>query len=133
MAYFGLAPETSLPDIRNAKPSKRGALKPVSSRGQGKVSRRGDRVARSFIIKAPDLHAVLQGHAAGMSVGGTNKSSVWKAVRQNHRFTCSQTAGLFGLCSPTGKIRQSQSGRTTLGAYGYGKALKHDVAAESAA
>lgn len=51
-AYFGLAPRNIITGHSGTpSPSKRGALKPVSSRGQGKVSRRGDRVARSFIIQ----------------------------------------------------------------------------------
>lgn len=72
-----------------------------------------------------DLHAVLQGHAAGMSVAAvaSRTNQAWKAVRQNHRFTCSQTAAdCLGFAHLRGKIRHSQSGRTTLGACGYGKA-----------
>lgn len=52
VAYFGLAPRNIITGHSGTpSPSKRDALKPVSSRGQGKVSRRGDRVARSFIIQ----------------------------------------------------------------------------------
>ena len=52
VAYFGLALRNIITGHSGTpSPSKRGALKPVSSRGQGKVSRRGDRVARSFIIQ----------------------------------------------------------------------------------
>ncbi len=127
VAYFGLAPRNIITGHSGTpSPSKRGALKPVSSRGQGKVSRRGD---SSPIFHHPrrsyDLHAVLQGHAAGMSVAAvaSRTNQAWKAVRQNHRFTCSQTAAdCLGFAHLRGKIRQSQSGRTTLGACGYGKA-----------
>ena len=60
VAYFGLAPRNIITGHSGTpSPSKRGALKPVSSRGQGKVSRRGDRVARSFIIQGAGLRCYM--------------------------------------------------------------------------
>ena len=89
----------------------------------GSVVSVNDEAIKKSVVTSVDQ--VLQGHAAGMSVAAvaSRTNQAWKAVRQNHRFTCSQTAAdCLGFAHLRGKIRQSQSGRTTLGACGYGKA-----------
>lgn len=51
VAYFGLAPETSLPDIPERQAQQARRSEASEQQRPGKSFRRGDRVARSFIIK----------------------------------------------------------------------------------
>jgi transposase len=113
--------------FRNAKPqqARRSEASEQQRPGKSFPPRRQSSPIFHHPRRSYDLHAVLQGHAAGMSVAAvaSRTNQAWKAVRQNHRFTCSQTAAdCLGFAHLRGKIRQSQSGRTTLGACGYGKA-----------
>lgn len=52
VAYIGLAPRNIITGhCGTPTPKKNGASRPVSNRGQGKVSRNGDRVARTYVIQ----------------------------------------------------------------------------------
>ena len=123
VAYIGLAPRNIITGhCGTPTPKKNGASRPVSNRGQGKVSRNGDLCNTGRRL---DLHAELQEPAAGMSVapvaGGADQAR--EAIRQDHCLArCQAAENRLGAAHLQGRIQHSQSGRTSLGACGNRKA-----------
>ena len=139
VAYFGLAPRNIITGHSGTPSlSKRGALKPVSSRGQGKVSRRGDRVARSFIIQGAATIYML--YCKDMLPECQLRRWLHEQIKRGKpygKIIVSLAAKLlrivWALLTYGEKFDSHKAGvpRSVLAAME--KPLKHDVAAESAA